>query len=54
VGGGNSALEEAVALTKYASKVTILHEFDHFQAFEHAIEEVNSKPKRLTLSWAHT
>ena len=45
VGGGNSALEEAVALTKYASKVTILHEFDHFQAFEHAIEEVNSSPK---------
>ena len=45
VGGGNSALEEAVALTKYASKVTILHEFDHFQAFEHAIEAVKSNPK---------
>ncbi len=45
VGGGNSALEEAVALTKYASKVTILHEFDHFQAFEHAIEEVKANPK---------
>ena len=45
VGGGNSALEEAVALTKYASKVTILHEFDHFQAFEHAIETAKSNPK---------
>ncbi len=45
VGGGNSALEEAVALTKYASKVTILHEFDHFQAFEHAIDEVKANPK---------
>lgn len=45
VGGGNSALEEAVALTKYASKVTILHEFDHFQAFEHAIDEVKYNPK---------
>ena len=45
VGGGNSALEEAVALTKYASKVTILHEFDHFQAFEHAVEEAKSNPK---------
>jgi len=45
VGGGNSALEEAVALTKFASKVTILHEFDHFQAFNHAIEEVRSNPK---------
>ncbi len=45
VGGGNSALEEAVALTKYASKVTILHEFDHFQAFEHAVEEAKANPK---------
>jgi thioredoxin reductase (NADPH) len=45
VGGGNSALEEAVALTKYASKVTILHEFDHFQAFEHAVEEARNHPK---------
>ncbi len=45
VGGGNSALEEAVALTKYASKVTVLHEFDHFQAFEHAVEEAKNNPK---------
>lgn len=45
VGGGNSALEEAVSLTKYASKVTIIHQFDHFQAFEHAIEEATSHPK---------
>jgi len=45
VGGGNSALEEAVALTKYASKVTILHEFDHFQAFQHAVEEAQKHPK---------
>lgn len=45
VGGGNSAMEEAVSLTKYASKVTILHEFDHFQAFEHAIEEAKANPK---------
>ena len=45
VGGGNSALEEAVSLTKYASKVTIVHQFDHFQAFEFAIEEARSHPK---------
>lgn len=45
VGGGNSALEEAVSLTKYASKVTIVHQFDHFQAFEHAIEEARKNPK---------
>jgi thioredoxin reductase (NADPH) len=45
VGGGNSALEEAVSLTKYASKVTVVHQFDHFQAFEHAIEEATNHPK---------
>jgi thioredoxin reductase (NADPH) len=45
VGGGNSALEEAVSLTKYASKITIVHQFDHFQAFEHAIEEARSNTK---------
>ncbi len=45
VGGGNSALEEAVSLTKYASKVTLVHQFDHFQAFEHAIREAYNNPK---------
>jgi thioredoxin reductase (NADPH) len=53
VGGGNSALEEAVALTKYARKVTILHEFDHFQAFEHAIEEAKANPKINYIMEAH-
>lgn len=45
VGGGNSALEEAVSLTKYASKVTLVHQFDHFQAFRHAVDEARSNPK---------
>lgn len=45
VGGGNSALEEAVSLTKYAKKVTIVHQFDQFQAFEHAVEEAKNHPK---------
>ncbi|HYW96741.1 MAG TPA: FAD-dependent oxidoreductase, partial [Bacteroidales bacterium] len=45
VGGGNSALEEAVTLTQYASKVTVVHQFDHFQAFKHAIEEAERNEK---------
>ena len=45
IGGGNSALEEALALTEYASKVTIIHEFDHFQAEPWIIEEVRANPK---------
>jgi len=45
VGGGNSALEEAVSLTKYASKVTVVHQFDHFQALEHYIEVARNNEK---------
>jgi len=45
VGGGNSALEEAVTLTNFASKVTIVHQFNNFQAFEHAIQEAKKNPK---------
>jgi len=45
VGGGNSALEEAVSLTKYASKVTLIHQFDHFQGFEHAQQQVRENDK---------
>ncbi|WP_020614720.1 NAD(P)/FAD-dependent oxidoreductase [Sediminispirochaeta bajacaliforniensis] len=45
VGGGNSALEEAVSLTRYADKVTIVHQFDHFQGYAHAIEAARANPK---------
>ncbi len=45
VGGGNSALEEAVSLTKYARKVTVVHQFDYFQAFEHAVKEAENNPQ---------
>jgi thioredoxin reductase (NADPH) len=45
VGGGNSALEEAVSLTRYVRSATIVHQFDHFQAFPHAVEEAKRNPK---------
>ncbi|GAV22420.1 thioredoxin-disulfide reductase [Carboxydothermus pertinax] len=47
VGGGNSAVEEAVFLTRFATEVTIIHQFDHFQASKVAQEEAfaNSKIK---------
>jgi thioredoxin reductase (NADPH) len=45
VGGGNSALEEAVSLTKYAKKVTIVHKLDNFQASQYAIEEAKKNSK---------
>ncbi len=45
VGGGNSALEEAVALTRVARSVTIVHEFDRFQAQPWAVEEARKNPR---------
>lgn len=44
VGGGNTALEEAVALTTYAKKVTIVHQFAQWQAFNSAIQEMEENP----------
>ncbi len=45
VGGGNSALEEAVALSQFASDITVLHEFDEFQAEPHIVEQAKQNPK---------
>ncbi|MHB1420794.1 MAG: thioredoxin-disulfide reductase [Bacillota bacterium] len=45
VGGGNSAVEEAVFLTRYATEVTIVHEFDHLQATKTAQDEAAKSPK---------
>ncbi|HBG70787.1 MAG TPA: pyridine nucleotide-disulfide oxidoreductase [Bacteroidales bacterium] len=45
VGGGNSALEESVSLAKYANKITIVHQFDSFQAFPAYVDEAKNNPK---------
>jgi len=45
IGGGNAALEEAVSLAKYADKVTVIHEFDQFQAQPWAVDEAKKHPK---------
>jgi len=50
VGGGNSAVEEAVYLTKFAKHVTIIHQFDHFQASKTAQEEALANQK-LSVIW---
>ncbi|MCX7921141.1 MAG: thioredoxin-disulfide reductase [Clostridia bacterium] len=50
VGGGNSAVEEAVFLTRYAKHVTIIHQFDHFQASKAAQEEALKNPN-ISVIW---
>ncbi|MCX6170608.1 MAG: FAD-dependent oxidoreductase [Ignavibacteriales bacterium] len=45
IGGGNSAIEEALFITKFASKVSIVHQFDKLQANKVAQEKAFANPK---------
>jgi len=45
VGGGNTAIEEAEFIAKFASKITIIHQFDKLQANKEAQEKAFANPK---------
>lgn len=45
IGGGNSAVEEALFITKFASKVTMIHQFDKLTANQTAIEQLQANEK---------
>lgn len=45
IGGGNSAVEEADFITKFAKTVTMIHQFDKLTANKQAQEKLLSNPK---------
>ncbi|OHD13134.1 MAG: thioredoxin-disulfide reductase [Spirochaetes bacterium GWD1_27_9] len=52
IGGGNSAVEESLFLAEFVNKITIIHQFDQFQANKTASDEALNNPK-INVLWSH-
>ncbi|MEI7523512.1 MAG: FAD-dependent oxidoreductase [Mariniphaga sp.] len=49
IGGGNSAVEESDFISKFASKITLVHQFDTLTANKTAQEKLMANPKISTM-----
>jgi thioredoxin reductase (NADPH) len=49
IGGGNSAVEEACFISKFACKITMVHQFDTFTANKTAQQKLFANPKISTM-----
>jgi thioredoxin reductase (NADPH) len=50
IGGGNTAVEEALFLTNFAAKVTVVHRRDHFRA-EKILQDRLFKHPKINVIW---
>ena len=56
VGGGNTAVEEALYLSNIASKVTLIHRRDTLRAEAILVDRIKQKEKegKIEFVWKHT
>lgn len=52
IGGGNSAVEESLFLAEFVKSITMVHQFDEFQANKTAADQALKNPK-IKVLWSH-
>jgi thioredoxin reductase (NADPH) len=52
IGGGNSAVEESLFISKFAQNVTIVHQFDNLQA-NRTLQETAFANEKINFIWEH-